>query len=112
MYLALGKGMSGNCNLLIGIGTSLRFLILLNSWGVSEIFSCQVENIGNVRNVESFDNSEKCIISERLGGMITHIQSKLGLTLSTFYFNEIGIRDQFSRPPPTLVILLFYNIET
>ena len=40
MYLALGKGMSGNCNLLIGIGTSLRFLILLNSCGVSEIFSC------------------------------------------------------------------------
>ena len=59
MYLALGKGMSGNCNLLIGIGTSLRFLILLNSWGVSEIFSCQVENIGNVKNVESFDNSRK-----------------------------------------------------
>ena len=44
--------------------------------------------------------AEKCIISERLGGMITHIQSKLGLTLFTFYFNEIGIRDQFSRPPP------------
>ena len=49
--------------------------------------------------------AEKCIISERLGGMITHIQSKLGLTLSTFYIqNEIGIRDQSSRPSHTVIL--------